>query len=64
MNKTLLILAFVLLGVLVIILSRGVLGMGKGGVEGARKANMIMRARIAIQFLVVLVLLAAWWVGE
>ena len=64
MNKTLLAIAFILLIVLVIILSRGVLGMGKGGVEGARKSNMIMRARIVIQGLVVVVLLLAWWVGE
>jgi len=63
MNGFFLILAGIGLIVLLGVLTAGILGMGKGGVDGARKSNKLMRARIIVQGLIIVFLLLAWATG-
>lgn len=63
MNGFFLILVGIGLIVLLGVLTAGVLGMGKGGVDGAKKSNKLMRARIVVQALIVVFLLLAWATG-
>lgn len=51
------ILMYILLGVLVIVLFIGLFSMGRGGIKGSRKSNMMMRYRVGIQAAAVVLLL-------
>ena len=58
-------LILILLGcaVVAVILAMGVGQMGRGGEEGAKKSNSLMKMRIIAQAVVVLALVLGAWLG-
>ncbi len=40
--------------IVVLILARGIAQMGRGGIEGAKKSNQMMKWRIIVQLVVVI----------
>lgn len=57
MTKLVLIAALVLMAAVVVVLALGIGNFGKGGQEGARYSNRMMRWRIGLQFAAVLLIL-------
>ncbi len=55
------ILLYVLLAVVFVVLCLGVFSLFKGGEFGRSWSNKLMRARVAIQFVAILVLVAGFW---
>lgn len=55
------ILLYVLLVIVFVILCVGIFSLFKGGDFGRSWSNKLMRARVAIQFIAVLVLVAGFW---
>lgn len=53
MNKILIVAIMVTMLAVVVVLALGIGSFGKGGAEGARKSNRIMRWRIGLQALAV-----------
>lgn len=55
------ILLYILLAVVFVVLCVGIFALFKGGEFGRSWSNKLMRARVALQFVAVLVLVAGFW---
>lgn len=55
------ILLYILLIVVFVVLCVGIFSLFKGGEFGRSWSNKLMRARVAIQFVAILVLVAGFW---
>ncbi|WP_421857043.1 twin transmembrane helix small protein [Oceanicaulis sp.] len=55
------ILLYALLAVVFVVLCVGIFALFKGGEFGRSWSNKLMRARVALQFVAVLVLVAGFW---
>lgn len=55
------ILLYVLLAVVFVVLCVGVFALFKGGDFGRSWSNKLMRARVVLQFVAILVLVAGFW---
>ena len=55
------ILLYILLAVVFVVLCLGVFSLFKGGDFGRSWSNKLMRARVVLQFVAILVLVAGFW---
>ena len=59
MSTPFLIIVGLLAAALLVVLGMGIIGLAKNGGTNPRRSNKLMQARVAIQFVIILVLLVA-----